>query len=141
MEPKNYKTNMTSCAVIGCTNGAYKHNKWLEQACDIHQIKREICPCQPPFDLRNFPTKRWESKKRDVWKKVINREEENTKKLWSPRKSSQVCTAHFEGDLDYPTLNLGYDAESRLKNLLPAGAKRRLKSWWCMRFESHTNGS
>ena len=112
---------------MNCTNGSYKYNKWLEKQCEIHETIHEICSCEPPFDLKNFPTKRKDLAKRDVWKKLINRQEENSNKIWSPKKSSRVCTLHFDGDLDYPTLHLGYDAESRMRILLPAGSKRRLK--------------
>ena len=51
------------------------------------------------------------------------------KHLWSPKSKSRVCSNHFSECIqDYPTLNLGYNAKSKVKLLFLAvvGSKRSL---------------
>ena len=51
------------------------------------------------------------------------------KHLWRPKSKSRVCSNHFSENIqDYSTLNLGYNAKSKVKLLIPAvaGSKRSL---------------
>ena len=51
------------------------------------------------------------------------------KHLWSLKSKLRICSDHFsECTQDYPTLNLGYNAKSKVKLLIPtvAGSKRSL---------------
>ena len=60
------------------------------------------------------------------------------KHLWSPKSKSRVCSNHFNEYFEnYPTLNLGYNAKSKIKLLVPAvaGLKRSLT------YTSSTNNS
>ena len=64
------------------------------------------------------------------WRLLINRRESfNENKLWSPRKQSRVCSLHFVSgepstDDPYPTEELGYNAENKIKSIV--GSRRRL---------------
>ncbi|XP_065675752.1 uncharacterized protein LOC136091960 [Hydra vulgaris] len=111
----------THCAVKGCSNGQYKLIKWNEAICEEHGVCRDDpkCSCEAPFRLHTFPTKKKELDRRNVWKLLINRE--NNKKVWSPGAKSRVCSQHFlnKSSIDYPTLNLGYDASQRIQRLVP----------------------
>ena len=60
------------------------------------------------------------------------------KHLWSPKSKSRVCSNHFSENIQgYPTVNLGYNAKSKVKLLVPAvaGSKRSLT------YTSSTNNS
>ena len=51
------------------------------------------------------------------------------KHLWIPKSKSRVCSNNFSKYMqDYPTLNLGYNAKSKVKRLFlaVAGSKRSL---------------
>ena len=52
---------------------------------------------------------------------MINRlNEKDHQSPWLPAKQSRVCSDHFEDDLDYPVLSLGYEqARERLTKMLP----------------------
>ena len=60
----------------------------------------------------------------------MNRVDEKNK-LLSPSKDMRVCSQHFIDEESteenpYPTENLGYDARSRLENILQSSKRRRL---------------
>ena len=60
------------------------------------------------------------------------------KHLWSPKLKARVCSNHFSEYIqDYPTLNFGYNAKSKVKLLVSAlaGLKRSLA------YTSSTNNS
>ena len=49
--------------------------------------------------------------------------------MWSPGSKSRVCSVHFQDSrFEYPTINLGYDAENKILHLLPPSycSKRKL---------------
>ena len=67
---------------------------------------------------------------RGIWKILVNRVD-GKNKLLSPSKDMRVCSQHFIDEESteenpYPTENLGYDARSRLENILQSSKRRRL---------------
>lgn len=117
-QKRNSQKNKACCCVTLCHNSYQTLVKWSLEMCTAHNVLNDVCGCPPPFELINFPTKKKDSQKREIWKKLINRRDEKGN-LWTPRKSSRVCSSHFDNSSDYPTVNLGYDSTSRVKALVP----------------------
>ena len=129
------------CAVTNCSHGDYELCKWLKSMCPEHSCpfeNEEKCPCPPPFCLFNFPTRLKKPLDRQKWIQLINRSS-GSNKLWSPKKSSHVCSMHFVDGIPtkqnpYPTVNLGYDAKRKVEHIISSGStaglqpkRRRLK--------------
>ena len=82
--------------------------------------------------LFTFPSKIKNNNDRLKWRKFINRREiTDPNKLWRPKKQSRVCSKHFIGgkpvhDSPYPTELLGYDATSKIKNVVGGSSRRKL---------------
>ena len=102
------------CAVINCTNSSYKLTKWKKSTCQIHAgLRKEHCPCQPPFLRFCFPSTLRNGEKRDAWRRLLRRVDQN-KSPWYPSESDRVCSSHsVDGEPSVknpnPTLNLGYE--------------------------------
>ena len=102
-----------NCAVINCRNSSYKFTKWKKSTCEIHAgLRKEHCPCQPPFRLVCFPSTLRNGEKRDAWRGLLRRVNQN-KSPWHPSESV-VCSSHFvDGEPKVknpnPTINLGYE--------------------------------
>ena len=111
------KDGVRVCVVIGCTNGDYKLKKWAKSLCSMHNCKYGNCICHPPYELHSFPTNLKKPLQRRKWLQLLNRKADSNK-LWSPGKSSRVCSKHFvDGcpteENPYPTKNLGYDSKRK----------------------------
>ena len=109
------------CVVKDCKNGSRTLLNWKTETCSLHNIKYEDCVCRPPFKLFSFPTIKKDQKNRNKWIVLVNRVVEN-KKQWNPTAHSRICSKHFVGGEpsitnSIPTLFLGYDASSRIKNI------------------------
>ena len=86
------------CAIAGCSNGGYKFKRWKQQICSVHNCVNGEgnCTCDVGFVLHPFPTAKRNPKAREVWKKLVNREDPNKRgQLWFPSKDSRVCSEHF----------------------------------------------
>ena len=76
--------------------------------------------CRPPYELHNFPTRIKKPVDRQNWNHMLNRVS-SSNKLWSPEKSSGVCSIHFidrvpTDENPYPTENLGYNSKRKVEN-------------------------
>ena len=94
------------CVVLNCSNGGYKLKKWRSKLCDIHEGKKEECPCVPPFKLFSFPTEKKDPERRKIWIKNVNRLQHDSKtNLLDPSKDVCVYSKHFingRPTLQYP---------------------------------------
>ena len=134
------------CAVTNCSHGDYELCNWLKSMCPEQNCSfenEEKCPCLPPFCLFNFPTRLKKPLDRHKWIQLwlINRSSSvsGSNKLWSPKKSSHICSMHFVDGMPtkqnpYPTVNLGYDAKRKVEHIIGSGStaglqpkRRRLK--------------
>ena len=102
-----------NCAVIGCSNGSHKLDKWKQLECKTHPGQlQKVCGCEPPYMLYCFPgTKRYKEKF-DKWTSLMKRQNSNFSK-WIPKKSDRVCSDHFVDTIPTeanpnPTLKMGY---------------------------------
>ena len=123
-----------NCAVIGCSNSTYVLNKWKNETCDIHSLKKSDCSCERPFLLYCFPSILKNNEQRKSWIRSMKREGEN-KTVWQPKDSDRVCSVHFVDGAPtaknpLPTLNMGYEIvkkKSRREILrMPPSKKKRL---------------
>ncbi|XP_065665774.1 uncharacterized protein LOC136087229 [Hydra vulgaris] len=120
------------CAVQGCSNSSRVLKKWLQAYCDQHMCKRQAneCSCSKPFRLYPFPTSKKNHGKRDSWKKLLNRIDKDSNKLFSPSKDSRICSLHFVDGMPtdcnpYPTLKMGCDTKRRALILSPPSKIRK----------------
>ena len=105
----------SNCAVVNCKNNSKKLKKWKESICDIHGLKKGLCPCSltPPFRLFMFPSENRYKEKREKWIRLLRRETVK-KTAWRPVISDRVCNEHFIDNEPTvsnpdPTLKLGYE--------------------------------
>ena len=105
-----------NCAVFGCHNSGKRLDKWSREICEVHNSFRgkTPCVCEPPFKLFPFPTIKKNSDARKRWIKLLKRQDLRGK-LWEPKPSSRVCSAHFVSgkptdDNPDPVLKLGYQS-------------------------------
>ena len=121
------------CATAGCSNGGYKFKRWKQQICSAHNCVngKGNCTCDVGFVIHPFPTAKRNPKAREVWKKLVNREDPNKRgQLWSPSKDSRVCSEHFVGirpshENPYPSLKLAYDSAAKFARVNPTPTRRK----------------
>ena len=106
------------CAVRNCSNGDYGLTSVVND-----------CNCRPPYELHNFPTRIKKPVDRQNWIHLLNRVS-SSNKLWSPKKSSRVCSIHFidrvpTDENPYPTENLGYNSKRKVGNLTNSSCNPR----------------
>ncbi|XP_063967299.1 uncharacterized protein LOC135156981 [Lytechinus pictus] len=111
------------CAVVGCSNGTYRLNKWYSQLCDRHGLKHGSCVCPPPFVLLPFPLQNRDPDGRRRWIKAINRKRPDGKN-WEPMYGDRICSSHFRDGKPSaawpdPTMNLGYSSVSKSSQKSP----------------------
>ena len=101
------------CAVVGCTNGTPKINKWKETYCPTHKCFKGMgsCVCPPPFTLFSFPTELKDPHARKIWIKNVGRKDKIKGKNWQPKEYSRVCSEHFKDGMPteenpYPDQNM-----------------------------------
>ena len=91
-----------NCAVINCSNSAYKVKKWRQEICYEHNdfdssCKREDCiHCIPAFKLYCFPSILRNADIRNKWITVLKKQNKD-KTGWKPSESDRVCSIHFVG--------------------------------------------
>ena len=114
-----------------CSNGDYGLKKWAKAVCTKHGCLQggDGCNCRPPYELHHFPTRIKKPVDRQNWIHLLNRVS-SSNKLWSPKKSSRVCSIHFidgvpTDENPYPTENLGYNSKRKVENLTNSSCNPR----------------
>ena len=120
------------CTAVNCGNGDYLLERWKAENCLIHKgqqhhsFEHGPCGCKPEFELYDFPTKRSNAVKRDIWIKLLNRTPEvKSTKFWIPGPQGRVCSKHFEANNEYPILYLNYPESEARKKLKYLQSRRK----------------
>ena len=107
-----------NCSVVGCSNSAYKINKWKKETCTEHKLvaegnckkKGDCLECKPPFHLNTFSDHIKCKQLREASIKALRREP------FEP--FDRVCSIHFIDRLatdenPIPTLFIGYERKEK----------------------------
>ena len=75
------------CAVTGCSNGDFRHNRCHKDWRKVHHCLNSNPPCsyEPRFQLFNFPTAKKHPELRLLWSKLVNRAPSDQRNSCQPK--------------------------------------------------------